>query len=241
MGVQVPDTAMRGDWNSAHGRETEKTMPVPRKRAPHGGGRRMSRPAGAAVSASVLGVLAAVALTGCGGPSGPSGPSGASGASGPAAPASASASASAPASGGLAAGESGLCAATMKLDSLTVQRTDALPGNRTRFSFPATETVTSPAAAQSVAQNLCGLPQVPRETVACPANFGVSYQLSFAAGSQRFAPVTVNAGGCQLVHGLGEMRRVTTSAALWRTLGIAIGIPHPDTTTFSGTSTNAAS
>jgi hypothetical protein len=237
MGVQVPDTAMRGDWNSAHGRETEKTMPVPRKRAPHGGGRRMSRLAGAAVSASVLGALAAVAVTGCASSASPSGPSGASGPSGPAAPASASASAS----GGLAAGESGLCAATMKLDSLTVQRTDALPGNRTRFSFPATEKVTSPAAAQSVAQNLCGLPQVPRKTVACPADFGVSYQLSFAAGSQRFAPVTVNAGGCQLVHGLGEMRRVTTSAALWRTLGIAIGIPHPDNTTFSGTSSNAAS
>jgi hypothetical protein len=232
---------MRGDWNSAHGRETEKTMPVPRKRAPHGGGRRMSRLAGAAVSASVLGVLAAVAVTGCGSSASPSGPSGPSGRSGPAASAGAASSASASASGNVAAGESGLCAATMKLDSLTVQRADALPGNRTRFSFPATEKVTSAAAAQSVAQNLCGLPQVPRKTVACPADFGVSYQLTFAAGSQRFAPVTVNAGGCQLVHGLGEMRRVTTSAALWRTLGIAIGIPHPDNAAFSGTSSNAAS
>jgi hypothetical protein len=127
----------------------------------------------------------------------------------------------------------------MKVDSLMVQRTDALPGNHTRFTFPATDKVSSAPAAQSVAQSVCGLQPVPRKTVVCPADFGVTYHLSFAAGSQRFAPVTVNAGGCELVSGLGTVRRATTSATLWRTLGVAIGIPHPDRAAFSGTGSSS--
>jgi len=99
--------------------------------------------------------------------------------------------------------------------------------------------VSNAPAAQSVAKSLCGLQQVPRKTVACPADFGVTYQLSFAAGARHFAPVTVNAGGCQLVTGLGATRRAATSAGMWRTLGIAIGIPHPDRASFSGTSSNS--
>jgi hypothetical protein len=134
-----------------------------------------------------------------------------------------------------------LCAAATKVDSLTVQRTDALPGNHTRFTFPATAKVSSATAAQSVAQSLCGLPSVPRKTVACPADFGVTYHLTFAAGSQHFAPVTVNAGGCELVTGLGTVRRATTAEILWRTLGIAIGIPHPDSASFRGTSSSSSS
>jgi hypothetical protein len=126
----------------------------------------------------------------------------------------------------------------MKVDSLMVQRTDALPGNHTRFTFPATAKVSSATAAQSVAQSVCGLQSVPRKTVACPADFGVTYHLTFVAGSQKFAPVTVNAGGCELVSGLGTVRRADT-ATLWRTLGIAIGIPHPDNASFSGTGSSS--
>jgi hypothetical protein len=203
-------------------------MLVPRKRAPHGDGRRTFRLAGAAAPALVPGILAAVAVTACGSSAAPAGGA-----------ATGRPAASASASGNLASGESGLCAATMKVDSLMVQRTDALPGNHTRFTFPATDKVSSAPAAQSVAQSLCGLQQVPQKTVACPADFGVAYHLSFAAGSQRFAPVTVNAGGCQLVSGLGTLRRAPTSATLWRTLGTAIGIPHPDSAAFSGTSSSS--
>jgi hypothetical protein len=198
----------------------------PRPRAPHGGGRRMPRPAGAAVPASVLAILGAVAVAGCGSSAAPAGHT-------------ASGTPSASASGALASGESGLCAATMKVDRLMVQRTDALPGNHTRFTFPATANVSSATAAQSVAQSVCGLQSVPRKTVACPADFGVTYHLTFAAGSQKFAPVTVNAGGCELVSGLGTVRRADTSVTLWRTLGIAIGIPHPDNASFSGTSSSS--
>jgi hypothetical protein len=201
-------------------------MLVPRKRAPRGDGRRISRLAGAALPASMLGVLAAAGITACGSSAAPAGH---------AAPSSPAASAS----GNLASGESGVCAATTKVDSLTVQRTDALPGNHARFTFPATDKVSSAPAAQSVAQSLCGLQQVPRKTVACPVDFGVSYHLTFAAGSERFAPVTVNAGGCELVTGLGPVRRAATSATVWRTLGVAIGIPHPDNAAFTGTSSNS--
>jgi uncharacterized membrane protein len=182
-------------------------------------GRRAVR---ASVLASALASGAAVAVTACGSPAAPAGHT---------TPASPSASAS----GTLASGQPALCAATAKVDSLMVQRTVALPGNHPRFTFPATDKVTSGPAARSVAQSICGLQPVPRKTVACPADFGVTYRLTFAAGPERFSPVTVNASGCEPVSGLGAVRSAATSATVWRTLGSAIGIPHPDNASFRGT------
>jgi hypothetical protein len=204
-------------------------MLVPRKRTHHGTARRMPRPQAALASLgpAALGVLAAVVVAACGSSAAPAGHA--------AAPSSRPSSGS---SGKLSSNGAGLCGSATQVDSLTVQRTNALPSNHTRFAFPATETVSDPARAQAVAQSLCGLQRVPRTVVACPADFGITYKLTFSAGAQRFTPVTLDAGGCQLVGGLGGTRRVATSSALWRYLGVAIGIPHPNSATFSGQISN---
>lgn len=196
-------------------------MLMPRKRTLHGRGRRMPRPAAATVPASILGILAVIAVAACGS----------------SAPAGHAATGS---SGHLTSKGSGLCASTAQVASLTVQRTGGLPGNHTRFAFPARETVSDAAKAQAVAQSVCGLGQQPH-TVArvCPADFGINYQLTFAAGSHRFTPVTVNATGCELVSGLGATRSAATSTTFWRTLGTAIGIPEADNLAFRGTTSGS--
>lgn len=201
-------------------------MLVPRKRTPRGSSQRIGRLASPAVPAVLIAAATVTALSACGSSSGTA----AGGTSSPTQTAS---------SGNLAASGSGLCGATAQVDSLTVQRSDALPGNHTQFAFPATEKVTSASQAQSVARSLCTLQQVPKGQAVCPADFGVTYQLTFADGSRHFPPVTVNAAGCELVRGLGATRRATTSTVLWQRLGTAIGIPHPNRAAFTGTSTNS--
>jgi hypothetical protein len=192
-------------------------MLMPRKRTLHGRGRRMPRLAAATVPASILGILAVVAVAACGSP----------------APASHAATGG---SGQLTSKGSGLCASTAQVTSLTVQRTGGLRGNHTRFMFPARETVSDAAKAQAVARNVCRLGQLPHTAVLhCPADFGIIYQLTFAAGSHRFTPVTVGATGCEGVSGLGAARSAVTSATFWRTLGTAIGIPQADDLAFRGT------
>ena len=201
-------------------------MLVPRQRTSPGGRRRARRPAVPAVPAAALAAAAVAVLAACG--------SGAAPAAGPTASPRPSAS-----TGNLATNGSGLCAAAAQVDSLTVQRTNALPGNHPRFTFPATETVRNAPEVRSVAQSLCALPSEAHRQIACPADFGITYRLTFAAGAQRFTPVTLNAAGCELVHGLGATRTITTSNVVWRRLGVAIGIPHPSQASFAGTSASS--
>ena len=192
-------------------------MLMPRERRRHGRGRRMPRLAAATVPAWIPGILAVVAVAACGS----------------SAPAGHAASGI---SGQLMSIGSGLCASAAQVDSLTVQRTGGLPGNHIRFTFPARETVRDAARARAVAQSACGLGQQPHTAVVrCPADFGIIYQLTFAAGSHRFTPVTVDATGCELVSGLGPARSAATSTTFWRTLGTAIGIPQADNLAFRGT------
>ena len=167
-------------------------MPVSRTRTSPGSRWRAARLV-SAVPAAALAAAAAAGVAACG--------SGGTPAAGPSSPSG---------RGSLAAGGS-LCGAATQVDSLTVRRSDALPGNHARFAFPATEQVHSAARAQSVAQSLCGLTPVPHMQLACPADFGITYTLTFAAGTHQFAPVTLNAAGCEMVHGLGAVRRVTAS------------------------------
>ena len=136
----------------------------------------------------------------------------------------------------MAASGSGLCGAATKVDSLTVQRSDALPGSHARFTFPATEKVSSAPRTESVVQSLCALPPVAHMQVACPADFGITYRLTFVAADQdhQYAPVTVSAAGCEMVHGLGQVRQIRASDPVWQRLGVAIGIPHPSQATFAG-------
>jgi hypothetical protein len=66
---------------------------------------------------------------------------------------------------------------------------------------------------------------------------GVTYQLTFAAGSKKYAAISAEASGCGIVKGLGKPRRDVTSSGLWQHLGLAIGIPHPSQDSFSGQQT----
>jgi hypothetical protein len=185
------------------------------------------------VSAAALATATVAAAAACG-----SGSAGHTASASSASPRSASPR-STGSSGNLAADGSGLCGATAQVDSLTVQRTSALPGNHPRFAFPATEKVSNAPDTRSVAQSLCALQPASHTVIACPADFGITYKLTFAAGSHRFAPVTLDAAGCELVHGLGAARHITTSNVVWRRLGVAIGIPHPSQAAFAGTSASS--
>jgi hypothetical protein len=128
---------------------------------------------------------------------------------------------------------SGVCSSVPKLTALTVRRENSLPQNHLKFVFPATEVVTTAAQVQTVARNLCALPQQ-SGAVTCPMNNGVTYQLTFAEGGTRFTPVTAEASGCSEVKGLGQPRRAEPATSLWQDLGMAIGIPHPTQNSFSG-------
>jgi hypothetical protein len=129
-----------------------------------------------------------------------------------------------------------LCRDTASVTRLVVTRANALPQNHLHFAVPAGVTIASPATARGVAEAICGLPAMPHgQMMSCPADLGVSYRLSFAAGRGAFPVVTVTAGGCGGVSGAGPVRRAT-SAAFWTELAKALGAPHPGAAALQGTS-----
>jgi len=123
-----------------------------------------------------------------------------------------------------AAGRAALCSKQASVTRLVVSRVSALPQNHLHFAFPAGTTVRSPARARAVAAAVCGLPAMPRVVVNCPADLGVSYRLSFAAGSRSFPVVTAAAGGCETVAGAGPARSAARSPGFWGVLAHALGI-----------------
>ena len=151
-------------------------------------------------------------------------------------PATPAASSSPAGSTGPARAAGVLCRDTAAVTRLVVTRVNALPQNHLHFADPAGVTITAPAAARGVAVAICGLPAMPHDQVmSCPADLGVSYRLSFAAGRAAFPVVTVAAGGCGGVSGAGPERRAT-SATFWIDLAKALGVPHPTSGTLRGTS-----
>jgi len=141
----------------------------------------------------------------------------------PASPSPASSSGIIP-GGPAAAGTAALCSKQASVTRLVVSRVSALPQNHLHFAFPAGTTVRSPARARAVAAAVCGLPAMPRVVVNCPADLGVSYRLSFAAGSSGFPVVTAAAGGCETVAGAGPARSAARSPGFWAVLAHALGI-----------------
>jgi len=144
-------------------------------------------------------------------------------------PASPATSPASPAAGGA------LCRDTAAVTRLVVTRVDSLPQNHLHFAVPAGITITDPATARSVAEAICGLPVRPKgQVMSCPADWGVSYRLSFAAGRKAFPVVTITAGGCGGVSGAGPARQATTNA-FWTDLAKALGAPHPNPAALQGT------
>ena len=76
---------------------------------------------------------------------------------------------------------------------------------------------------------------MPAGTFGCPADWGINYRLIFIAGDGKLAPVTVDATGCQQVHGLGPVRWTVFSPGFWSVLATAAGIGPADQAAFSGT------
>jgi hypothetical protein len=121
----------------------------------------------------------------------------------------------------------GLCAAVSEVDSLTVTRGGAGLANHFRFLFPRQVVVTRPDQARAVARAVCALPRMPRGIFACPADFGISYRLEFAAAGGRLAAVTADPGGCERVAGAGPARWAEKSHGFWTALGRAVVMPWP--------------
>lgn len=130
-----------------------------------------------------------------------------------------------------------VCPYAGQVDRLTISRVNTLPQNHEQFTFPAQITVTSAQRAQTAARALCALPPMPYSPLpmSCPADWGVSYLLSFASGASRFQVVNADPTGCEQVEGLGPATRWAISAAFWQLLGTTAGITHPGNSAFSGT------
>jgi hypothetical protein len=121
-------------------------------------------------------------------------------------------------------GGAALCSKQAAVTRLVVSRVTALPQNHLHFAFPAGITVSSPARARAVAGMVCGLPTVPHGAMSCPADWGVTYRLNFAAGSESFRVVTAGAGGCGVVTGAGPARWTARVPGFWTGLAHAMGI-----------------
>jgi hypothetical protein len=126
--------------------------------------------------------------------------------------------------GPMSTGSAALCSNQAAVTRRVVRRVTALPQNHLHFTFPAGVTVSSPARARAVAGMVCGLPGVPHGPMSCPAGWGVSYRLSFAAGSKTFPVVTAGADGCGVVTGAGPARWTARVPGFLTVLAHAMGI-----------------
>ena len=129
--------------------------------------------------------------------------------------------------GPASAGSAALCSQQAAVTRLVVSRVTALPQNHLHFTFPAGVSVSSPARARAVARAVCGLPLMPRGPMSCPADLGLGYRLSFAAGSRSYPVITATAGGCAMVRGAGPVRWTARSPGFWAALAHAMGISRP--------------
>jgi hypothetical protein len=116
-----------------------------------------------------------------------------------------------------------LCTDTPRLTSLVVSRTSGFRDSQLGSLLPRGITIMEPGLVRGLAAALCGLPEMPRIALTCPAQFGGgSLRFGFAAGDRAFPPVVVQVSGCRVVTGLGPVRRAS-SAAFWRTVDQDLG------------------
>lgn len=139
---------------------------------------------------------------------------------------------------GSSTSNSALCQSISTLDRLDISRSDAFPQNQMRFSFSSKVAVANPTSVRKVAKALCALPKMPRSSINCPADFGITYHLEFFTGDREFPKIMVDSTGCASVDGIGPLRWVEQSPDFWHTLGVAMGLPAPDYATFRGSGPN---
>lgn len=128
--------------------------------------------------------------------------------------------------GGTASAGVALCRDLPHLTRVTVGRTMNLHVLEPAMVLPRGITVKKPYLVRGLAIALCRLPKMPRGPVSCPARFGGSLRLVFAAGGRPFRPVIVQMNGCRAVSGLGPTRTVA-SVAFGRILGKDLGLEFP--------------
>src|ERR1700722_8464454 len=121
-------------------------------------------------------------------------------------------------------GSAALCSKQAAVTRVVVSRVTTLPQNHLHFSFPARVTVSRPERARAVAKMVCGLPPMAHGVMNCPADWGVSYRLSFAAGPGSFPVVTAGAGGCGAGTGAGPARSTARVPGFWTVLAQAMGV-----------------
>lgn len=132
-----------------------------------------------------------------------------------------------------------LCRSVSSLDTLNVTRTDALPQNHMRFTFPAQVTVSNQTQVQTIARALCALPQRKSHvSINCPADFGIRYSLTFFGNGKAFPEIRLDPSGCSFVQGLKKDQWVEQSPGFWHTLGAAMGITGANNSTFRGRGPN---
>jgi hypothetical protein len=125
-----------------------------------------------------------------------------------------------------------LCPVVAHVDRVVIRRIHSNPAVRIRF--PARVVVTTRSRAEDAARAVCSLPLMPPGIFHCAIDFGVLYRLSFTADGRALRPVTLDAGGCQVVSGLGRVRWAARSPQFWRALGNAAGLRHATFQTFTG-------
>jgi hypothetical protein len=126
-----------------------------------------------------------------------------------------------------------LCRDENTVTSLRIVRAPGPRIPQSQAVFPGQVTVTSAAHAQEVARALCALPAMPHGVMSCPAMFpGTTYQLTFTADGQQLTPVNVDATGCEIVSGVGPIRRAI-APQFWRLLAVVAGISPPGRAAFA--------
>jgi hypothetical protein len=135
---------------------------------------------------------------------------------------------------GTAAAAGGVCSNTSQVNSLTVERHNALPQNHVHFTFAAKVTVNVPGKARSVASAACALPPMPSGAFSCGNDAGITYRLIFTAHGKKLSAATISIGGCEDAHGLDQTRWAIRSPGFWHTLGVAMGLKRPYRSTFGG-------
>ncbi len=119
-----------------------------------------------------------------------------------------------------------MCSAASSVNRLVITRVSVLT-QRVHEALPAIINIAEPAQARALAKAVCALPPMPAGLVNCPNDLGISYRLSFAAGSRGFAVVAVQTSGCTMVTGVGHTRTAMRSPGFWTILGQAVGLAHP--------------
>ena len=122
------------------------------------------------------------------------------------------------------------------LTRVNIDRAAAPPGRT--FGFSAFSRLTSPSEVAEVATTVCGLQGQTPGVYHCPADSPVTYTVTFFTTQQTFPPVTILAGSCPLVSGLGGTGyRLVRLASFWTFLGAALGITGADINAFEGITT----